>query len=272
MNKINRKTFFAEIKKLFPTGYEGRVGKGRISGLDLLIDEWERRGDIEYDEFAYILATVVHETAYTIQPVREYGSDKYLRGKKYWPYIGRGYVQLTWDYNYKKAGEFVGEDLVSNPDKAMEPEIAARILFEGMLNGWFTGKKLSDYMDGNQESDAEDIKEFTGARRIINGTDKAAAIAKIALVIDRALRKAEVANNYPLATSRTVQGSAAVAAAGTLDVTNEVASVVSAVQDQQDAFTSGQIVRIVIGLVVVCGALYALYARWDDAGRPKFWH
>lgn len=271
MNKINRKTFFAEIKKLFSGGYEGRVGRGRVDGLDLLIDEWERRGDIEYDEFAYILATTIWETAYTIQPVTEMGSQKYLRSKKYYPYIGRGYVQLTWDYNYKKAGDYLGVDLVNNPDKALEPKLAARILFEGMLEGWFTGKKLSDYMDGKQESDAQDSKEFSSARRIINGTDKAATIAKIALTIDRALRKSEIANTYPLATSRTVQGAVASGGGGAVVLVDNVNAVVDAVQAHQDAFNTGQVVGIIIGLVAVCGALYTLYARWDDAGRPVFW-
>lgn len=271
MNKINRQTFYANIKKLFNGGYEGRVGKGRISGLDLIIDEWERRGDIEYDEFAYMLATVMWETAYTMQPVREYGSDTYLRKKKYWPWVGRGYVQLTWDYNYKKASDKLGVDLISNPDKAMDPEVAVKVLFEGMLNGWFTGKKLSDYMDGKQETDAEDTKEFKGARKIINGTDKADKIAALALQIDRALRKAEVANPYPLATSRTAQASTAVAAVGGFNLVKEVSGVVEAVQAQQEAFTTGQVVGIIFALIAIGGAAMALYARWDDAGRPKFW-
>lgn len=271
MNKINRKTFFADIKKLFKGGYEGRVGKGRISGLDLIVDEWERRGDIEYDEFAYILATTIWETAYTIQPVKEYGSDKYLQGKKYWPHIGRGYVQLTWEYNYKKAGDYLGVDLVAHPELAQKPEHAVKILFEGMMEGWFTGKKLSDYMDGVQETDAEDLKEFEGARRIINGVDKKKEIAKIALVVDRALRKAEIANPYPIASSRTVQASAVAGAVGAVNLTDQVNAVVSAVEGHQQAFSSGQVVGIVIGLIAVLGSLYALYARWDDAGRPAFW-
>lgn len=271
MNKINRSTFFAAIKKLFPGGYEGRVGKARIEGLDLIVDEWERRGDIEYDEFAYILATTVWETARTMQPVKEYGSETYLRGKKYWPYIGRGYVQLTWDYNYKKAGAIVGVNLVKYPDKAMEPEVAVKILFEGMLEGWFTGKKLSDYMDGQEESDAEDLKEFEDGRRIINGVDKKKEIAKIALLIDRALRKSEVANAYPLSTSRTVQGAVMSGGGGAAVLVDNVNDVVSAVEANREAFTTGQVVGIIIGLVAVCGALYTLYARWDDAGRPVFW-
>ena len=39
-----------------------------------------------------------------------------------------------------------------------------------MEEGWFTGKKLSNYLDGN-------LADYPGARRIINGTDKANMIA-----------------------------------------------------------------------------------------------
>lgn len=271
MTKINRKTFFAEIKKLFPKGYEGTVGRGRIAGLDLILDEWENRDDVEYDEMAYILATTMWETAYTMQPVREYGSEAYLKAKNYWPWVGRGYVQLTWERNYKKASDMIGVDLIADPEKAMDPEVAVKILFEGMIEGWFTGKKLSDYMDGVKETDEEDKKEFKSARRIINGVDKADKIAALALTIDRALRKSEVANSYSLSNSRTVKGAAAAGSVGAIQLVSEVNGVVTAVQSQQEAFSTGQVVGIVIGLITVCGALYALYARWDDAGRPKFW-
>jgi hypothetical protein len=173
--------------------------------------------------------------------------------------------------NYKKAGAIVGVNLVKYPDKAMEPKVAVKILFEGMLEGWFTGKKLSDYMDGAEETDAEDLKEFEGGRRIINGVDKKKEIAKIALLIDRSLRKAEVANDSPLSTSRTAQGTVVAGGSGAIVLVDNVNDVVEAVQTHQDAFTTGQVVGIVVGLVAVCGALYALYARWDDAGRPVFW-
>ena len=43
-------------------------------------------------------------------------------------YVGRGLVQLTWRGNYAKAGAALGLDLVRNPDLALEPEVAARIL------------------------------------------------------------------------------------------------------------------------------------------------
>lgn len=40
----------------------------------------------------------------------------------YGKYFGRGYLQLTWDYNYKKASEAIYHDdsLLSSPDKAAE--------------------------------------------------------------------------------------------------------------------------------------------------------
>jgi putative chitinase len=85
-------------------------------------------------------------------------------------YYGRGYVQLTWLSNYRAAGRKLGLDLVGNPALALEPGPAAQILVRGMVEGWFTGKKLSAYFTPM-------AADPTNARRIINGTDKAALIA-----------------------------------------------------------------------------------------------
>lgn len=139
---------------------------------------------------AYGLATAHHETAGTMRPIHEYGSKEYLRnnydvtGRR--PayarrmgnlqagdgvrYAGRGYVQLTWRNNYLHAGTALGRDLVNTPDDAMRPDVAAEIMTYGMAGGWFTGKKLSDYIK-------EDRCDFVGARAVINGSDKAALIA-----------------------------------------------------------------------------------------------
>lgn len=108
---------------------------------------------------AYILATTYHETAATMKPVREYGGERYLRTKKYYPYVGMGYVQLTWKYNYVKASDKLDIDFVGNPLWLLQKEHAARILIIGMLEGWFTGKKLSDFKDG----------DYFNMRTIING-------------------------------------------------------------------------------------------------------
>lgn len=50
-----------------------------------------------------------------------------------------------------------------------------------MKEGWFTGRKLSDYISGNK-------KDYVNARRIINGMDKAQKIANEAVIFERALR------------------------------------------------------------------------------------
>ena len=119
---------------------------------------------------AYVLATIKHETAGTFRPLKELGSQKYLQSKPYYPYIGRGYVQLTWDYNYKKFGTILGIDLINIPAFAQRPEIAWKITELGMTKGLFTGKSLSDYFYGAEE-------DWTNARKIINGLDKAELIA-----------------------------------------------------------------------------------------------
>lgn len=132
------------------------------------------------NELAYVLATAYHETGHTMKPINEAGSSVYLHSKSYWPYIGRGYVQLTWLANYKKASAALGVDFVNNPALLLRQEYAAPILIRGMKEGWFTGKKLSNYID-LQHSD------FVGARYIVNVQDKAFLIASYAKLYDTLL-------------------------------------------------------------------------------------
>jgi hypothetical protein len=54
---------------------------------------------------------------------------------------------------------------------ATEPAIAATIAVHGMMNGGFTGRKLSDY---DQKPDGFD---FVRARQVVNGMDRAEDIA-----------------------------------------------------------------------------------------------
>lgn len=138
------------------------------------------------NQCAYVLATTRWETNHTFEPVREayYVKNAEAWRKKnlrYYPWYGRGFVQLTWEANYKKAGDKIGVDLIANPDLAMEPNNAAKIAVLGMKEGWFTGKKLSDYITLTKS-------DFVGARRIINGTDKAADIAALAKTFDAELK------------------------------------------------------------------------------------
>lgn len=133
------------------------------------------------NQVAYVLATAFWETARTMKPVREIGGEKYLRSKKYYPFVGMGYVQLTWRENYQKASNKLGVDFVSNPKHLLDPVHATEILVQGMKEGWFTGKKLSDYIT-LQASD------FVEARRVVNGKDRASDIARIAQDYDADLK------------------------------------------------------------------------------------
>jgi predicted chitinase len=82
-------------------------------------------------------------------------------------------VQITWKANYENFVPIVGVDLVENPDGALSWKNAAVIMIEGMIQGMFTGKKLSDYI-------YESHVDYIGARKIINGTDKSRIFAEYA--------------------------------------------------------------------------------------------
>lgn len=146
--------------------------------------------DLLRNQCAYVLATAFHETAHTMKPVREYGGEAYLKKKKYYPYVGMGYVQLTWRENYDKASRKLGVDFVTNPKLLLKQEYAAKILVIGMVEGWFTTRKLSDYITLYKS-------DFKGARRIINGTDKAALIAGYADQYDALLKAEGYGSNTP---------------------------------------------------------------------------
>lgn len=106
------------------------------------------QGIVLKSQIAYIIATVDHETNHTFKPITEAywlrNPDAYLRKTHadYYPYYGRGYVQLTWDYNYQNYGALLKRDLVNHPEYALEPKVALFILVHGFKNGTFTGKKL----------------------------------------------------------------------------------------------------------------------------------
>lgn len=178
---MNREAFFAAVRH---APFAGGLSQTQVNGINAILDEWDKRhlGDVRW--LAYMLATTFHETARTMQPIREYGRG---RGMRYGTtYYGRGFVQLTWEANYRKASAVVGVDLVADPDRALELPIAAAILFDGMIKGWFTGHKLADYITGS-------LCDYPQARRIINGTDRAVPIAGYAVSLQRALEAATTA-------------------------------------------------------------------------------
>lgn len=178
-SKINRTSFFDKAR----TGlFGGKLTQGQVEGMTAILNEWDRRCIPDLRFLAYMLSTTFHETARTMQAIEEYGKGKgkpygskiKMSGKRYLKpdkvYFGRGYVQLTWYENYDQMGKLLGIDLLNHPERALEPFVATAIMFEGMLKGMFTGRKLSDYFNDKTE-------DWINARKIINGLDKAALIA-----------------------------------------------------------------------------------------------
>lgn len=183
---LTKASFDILRKELFKT-----LSQPQVDALNFLVRRCAEAG-MSYPETAYALATVYHETGVptkggvvrTMEPVKEAGSEAYLRSKKYYPYIGYGYVQLTWESNYKRVGALLGIDLVSNPKLALSHEVAADIMTKGMLNGWFTGVGFRRKRPVGRYDRAAYIR----ARAIINGTDKAELIADYAMIFEKALR------------------------------------------------------------------------------------
>ena len=80
-------------------------------------------------------------------------------------------------------------------------------------------------------------------------------------------RKAWPKDPAKLGKSRIVQGSVTAGAGGVALLGDAVVQL----KDADDHFSSGTIFGLVLGGLIVAGALWALYARWDDVGRPLPW-
>lgn len=184
--------FFASVRKSF-----GPLTEPQVQGFQALLQAF---GVAQWPLAwaAYGLSTAWHETAAQMQPVREaywLSEDWRKANLRYYPWYGRGYAQLTWrgddklpHYGYARADIELGlaGTLLTDPDLALKPDIAARIMVHGMEEGWFSGRALKDYLP--QTGPASNAA-YVLARHIINGTDKADVIAKEALQFEAALIK-----------------------------------------------------------------------------------
>lgn len=191
---IDKPKFYNKLRlTLFPN----KITSLQVEGIEVILSEWEIRKLSDIRWLSYMLATVYHETARTMQPIEEFGKGKgrtygskfkrsgvtYITPDKI--YYGRGFVQLTWYENYELMGRLLGVDLLNNPESALVLPIATKIMYEGMLKGAssfgdFTGKCLEMYF--NDKTD-----DPIGARRIINGQDRARDIASYHKLFNEAL-------------------------------------------------------------------------------------
>jgi predicted chitinase len=189
---INRNFFFDNARMRL---FSGKLQSGQVQGITAILDKWEATRAAADDRWlAYMLATAYHETARTMQPVREtlrstddqaiaVLENAYKKGQLPWvsnPYwrkdaqgrswLGRGLVQLTHFDNYKRMGAKIGIDLVTDPSVAMKMDVALDIMFIGMEQGLFTSSGLPKFFSGPKE-------DWVNARKIINGLERAPQIA-----------------------------------------------------------------------------------------------
>lgn len=200
--KFNRTVFFSDYRGRFGTISNQKV----VDGINFLLDQIAT--DTKFTmirEVAYLFATVMAETG-IFQPIQEKRWNKanhpidWAKQNVYWQtgFYGRGYVQITWKTNYLKAGtKLAGLQLktndgtqitinansfVNNPELVLQQHAAYLIASRGMHEGWFTGKKFSDYIKQGQTPD------YVGARKIINGINRNVEIAGYASKFELILR------------------------------------------------------------------------------------
>jgi len=193
---IDKKQFYTLFKKLLGNN---RLLTKQLEGFEASFAEWDlwvakKWTDNDLRKLAYILATDWHESAFTMQPIREKGGAAYFI-KKYWDnlkvrkwlgnlsiqdaidFCGKGKPMITGRGNYAKMGKILGYPLDKKPDLMFNLKIATEVMFEGMMSGRsfkgdFTGKQLSNFFNATTNAPI-------AARTIINGTDRAEDIAEI---------------------------------------------------------------------------------------------
>jgi putative chitinase len=155
----------------------GAPSKNVDTYLKPILDELQARNIGDKDMVLMALATVRVESA-GFEPISEYVSKFNTsnggRGQPFDRYEGRadlgntepgdgarfkgrGFVQLTGRANYATIGKQIGVDLISNPDLANDPQVAAKILAQFLKNHEGTIRQAI----------AND--DLTAARRAVNG-------------------------------------------------------------------------------------------------------
>ena len=196
--RFDRAKFFDGFRPWFHQ-HGGELRDDHVKNLEFLLTKFEASEWFFEDvrRVAYATATMhvetfVPKTGQRYEPVTEVGPRSYFNKYelKFNPrkakqlgntqvgdgflFRGRGYVQITGRDNYIKFG------IVDTPDKALDPDFAFHILEQGMRYGLFTRISLNHYINA-------DGCDYENARRVINGTNRAAEIAGYAIDLEQIL-------------------------------------------------------------------------------------
>lgn len=222
---MNREIFFSYLRKS-KTGFGKSLSQKQVDGLNRLLDVWAHWYAAKYPlvYLAACMGQIYRETGGLMWPIlethnsrhpttsREQAARKlesaFKAGKlkwvktRYWLKdesgqigVGGGDIQLTHRDNYVRAnsklldlfGVNCGLDV--DYDRILHPVISAHVAFSGMIHGWFTGKKLEQYMRPAGKLD------YRSARDIVNGDKnyQATPTLKIGEQIERLCKMFEAA-------------------------------------------------------------------------------
>ena len=291
---MHRETFLAYARR---EPFSGSMTQDQVDGLNAILDAWDdEQAATEPRWLAYMLATAFHETGARMQPVREgfaltdaqarkivarrsYGQPDPVTGQVYY---GRGHVQLTWAVNYQRMADELGVPMYENPDLALEPYTSSRVMFEGMIHGHFTGKSLKDYFSAGAD-------DPVGARRIINGTDRAALIAGYHLAFLTAITAATTEalpdepeepakpspaplypeTQKPLAQTRTIRAGSIAGAATTVATVGQAARSVYPKGEYTKSIFGSEWLPLVLLIIGLAAIGYMIWCRVDDRRKGK---
>lgn len=198
---FDRDKFYSGFRPYFREIAGKALTPEQVENLEFLLSSFENSNWFSSDIrlTAYALATIhvetyIPRTNSRYAPVTEAGGRAYFNrydkssnprkarelgntevGDGY-RFRGRGFIQITGRKNYEHFG------IEDEPDRALESVVAFNIMEHGMRDGTFTGKSLEDFIN-DEECD------YTGARRVINGQDRAREIAGYARNFEHFLRE-----------------------------------------------------------------------------------
>jgi len=141
-----------------------------------------------------VIGTTAIEGASTFTPVREAyylgepePAESHRKTLPYYPFYGRGHVQLTHRGNYEKYGARIGAlwgqsdlPLVEQPDMALDPGVAAAVIAL-----WFRDTRAlptSSYPEGYSLVQACEERDWEWVRRLVYGGSDAAGAQRIAQI------------------------------------------------------------------------------------------
>lgn len=141
-----------------------------------------------------VIGTTAIEGASSFAPVREgcylgepEPAESHRKTLPYYPFYGRGHIQLTHEGNYDKYGQKVGAlwaqpplPLVSDPDQALDPSIAAAVIAL-----WFRDTRArpsASYPEGYTLIQACEEQDWEWVRRLVYGGSDPAGAQRIAQI------------------------------------------------------------------------------------------